>query len=744
MRSRSRPDVPSRPIAAGAPSGLRFPERARIDLAGEWTFEPLARLVLEEGGSLREEMTGLPAGGTMAIPANWHLSGLKDFHGRVRFRREFVLDPGAHARPTWLCFRGVDYFADVALNGQYLGRHEGYFEPFEVEVTGLLLAGKNVLEVTVDAPHEEPRTLWPYRRRQIKGILNHWLPLERQMESTGGIWGAVYLEQRPEIQIRAVRYTAWLTPRTATNPMAGPWGEAAEEEVPGRRARLLAEVEFWCRQAGPVELEVAVGSVRSALATMAEAGLNRQNLVLTLEDPRLWWPWDLGTPHLYSARTVIRRGDESDACEAKVGVREVQFDRSRGEWRINGERFFLRGTNVIPDKWLAHYSADQIAEDIRLLRAAHVNGVRVCVHVTRDEFYTACDEAGILVWQDFPLQWQYALDDALVAEAIRQIRAMIRHLYNHPSIGLWTCQNEPEIPNRRGLDPILGTVARAADSSRYVSEASEFREHAYPGWYWAEMRDFVLLPGSPVVSEFGAQALPSTEEVRALVGDAWPPRGPAWVEHGFEPTMTLDTAGIALGKSLEEFVERSQAYQARLIQFAVERYRRAKYDKLGGFFHFMFMDGWPTIGWSVLSYARVPKKGYWALQRAFQPVLACTDPTRTKLSAQPDAWRVPLVREVWVVNDTHDPLLGCRVSVELRVPGGHLDLGEVTLDVPADGVGYAVLPRRWNPPRELAALTPGTYDLTLTVWSSDKRRLSENIYEVLIHSVDVDFTDCKR
>jgi beta-mannosidase len=204
---------------------------------------------------------------------------------------------------------------------------------------------------------------------------------------------------------------------------------------------------------------------------------------LTIQEPQLWWTWDFGEPHLYDAVVTLTRDGETDRCESKVGICEIQFDPAHGEWRLNGERFFVRGSNVIPDKWLAHYTEAQIAEDMDLVRKASINGVRVCVHVTRDEFYAACDRRGNLVWQDFPLQWNYAVDNAFVSEAARQLRAMIRHLYNHPCIGLWTCQNEPNLPNRESIDPTLAIVARNEDSSRYLSEACASQEHPYPGWY---------------------------------------------------------------------------------------------------------------------------------------------------------------------------------------------------------------------------------------------------------------------
>lgn len=723
-------------VRPGAMSGLSFPGRSRIPLEGEWDYEAIAWTFLQEDGSCREERKNIPGPGRMRVPSNWHLTGLPDFHGRVAFRRQFTAGPDFVNEGVWLCFARADYFARVTLNGHLLGEHQGYFEPFEVEVTGLLKGGANLLEVVVDSPREEPNLVWPRHKRLIKGILNQWLPMDRQMEPTGGITGKVYLERRPRVQVRSAKFTARLASGDAGGSSNNLPLPEDQKQWAARRVAVVAEIEFWTGDPGPIDMEVTIGESHWRGEVFGQAGTNQHFAVLTIENPQLWWTWDLGDQMLYRAIVSVARGAEADHCECKVGIREIQFDPARGEWRLNGERFFVRGSNVIPSKWLAHYSDAQIDQDMELLRKAHVNGVRVCVHVSRDEFYAACDREGILIWQDFPLQWQYALDAPVVAEAVRQIRAMIRHLYNHPSIGLWTCQNEPEPANRQGMDPALSIAARTEESSRHVSEAAEFGEHPYPGWYYGGIRDFETIPAAPVVSEFGAQGLPSPDEMRRLLGpDVWPPNS-KWVDNGFEPNSTFNVAGISPGKNLEEFVKNSQTYQARLIQFAVEQYRRVKYQRLGGFFHFMFMDGWPTIGWSVLTYDRIPKRGYWALQRALQPVLAIAVLGQTRW---PSKLKHLHFRNAWVVNDTRAALDKCRVIFELRGPQGNIPLKEFVVDVPADSV-QALVPDHYlsTPlPGTGVQLPPGEYVLAILVRSSSGDLLSENLYELAFVNMGV-------
>ncbi|MDY7042097.1 MAG: hypothetical protein SVX38_14665, partial [Chloroflexota bacterium] len=136
-----------------------------LDLNGLWQYKVDVdeNRVFENTDSWQE----------MAVPSNWHLTGLEDYSGTVWFKREFDVPEDWGERQTWLRFHGVDYYADVWLNGRYLGYHEGYFQPFEFNVTSALLLQGNVLLVRVNSPFEKPDQVWPDKKRLIKGIFGH-------------------------------------------------------------------------------------------------------------------------------------------------------------------------------------------------------------------------------------------------------------------------------------------------------------------------------------------------------------------------------------------------------------------------------------------------------------------------------------------------------------------------------------------------------------------------------------------
>jgi len=645
----------------------------RVSLNGSWDCQPLARTILKADGSIGEDASNLPPPSKMTVPSNWHLNGLPNFNGRVWFEREFDFpDKLAANDRVFLVFHGVDYFPSVEVNGTLIGRHEGYFQAFEFDVTPHIKRGRNHLAVIVDAPLEEPGAVWPDHKRMIKGVFSHWdckpgnvFKATGQDGTTAGIWNSVELEIRRVAWLGNLKIRPFLYPRKLAT------GKAEDNALD---AKMFITAEVHAARPGKFELTAEAGGSKTTTSVDLTAAAATAVLVLPMERPRLWWTWDLGEPFLYACKLTLSAGGETvHAREVNFGVRSIELDEKTGEWRLNGVRFFIRGTNIVPELWLSRYTSERIGQDIKLLRNAHVNGVRVCVHVNREELYEALDRAGIVAWQDFPLQWDYTRTDEFMQEAARQLRDMIRQFYNHPSIITWVCQNESTAYNVNVLDPFLARVGAQEDSSRPVRPVSGFNEHFYEGWYGGAYHNYLTTPGGPIISELGAQAFPSLEETREMFGEAWPPDWRKLAYHDFQFEQTFHVAKVPMGSNWAEFVQNSERYQADLLKFAIEHYRRAKYRKIGSFFQFQFVDCWPSVTWSVVSYARQPKPGYFALQRAYQPVLVGATLEKTVWgkgkNIPEDAAGVGASARVWVVNDERRVIEGATCQALLRGQG---------------------------------------------------------------------------
>ncbi|PRX40970.1 beta-mannosidase [Planifilum fimeticola] len=638
--------------------------------------------------------------GTIRIPSNWVQEGLEKIHGPVWFRRVFRIDRLNPDQRYFLQFKGVDYFHEVFLNGKKVGEHEGYFQCHEFDVTDVLREGENELVSKVISPREEPGTVWPDRKRLIKGVFSHHdarpggcFPETGQDQTTGGIWNDVRLYSTPPVKLERCKITPHLRERDAVVTVETRFAAFREEAV---TVRFRIEPDNFSSD-----------SVYERVITRhMPPGVHTLYTAITIDEPKLWWTWDQGDPSLY--RLVVSH--EVDGQETKevfrFGLREVRQDGD-GKVFLNSREIFLRGTNYIPTQWLSRWTEKDFARDLKMMREAHINAIRVHAHVTREEFYRACDEQGFFVWQDFALQWSYEESDEFVESAVSQIKDMVNQLYNHASILLWCCHNEPS-SNEKYLDPLLAHAVREEDGKRIVKESSGYAEHVYPGWYVGEMRDFVTLPGAPFVTEFGAQALPSHETMKSMMAekDLWPPNWDVWAYHNFQYDQMFHVAGVELGHRLEDFIENSQQYQAELLKFAIEHYRRHK-GKITGLFQFMFVDCWPGITWSVVDVHRRPKKGYGAMRLAYAPLLVSMERERTRVLPG-----FALFKRMVAVNDYPREFSDVSVEVRLEDEAGRTVMerrSDRTWDIGPNGVTVLIdtgLKPEWKVPEDLP---PGEY-----------------------------------
>jgi beta-mannosidase len=642
----------------------------------------------------------LPAEGwrEVSLPHQWALDGLEAEVGWYRLEL-----PAAEANKRRWVRLLADYYTEAWLGGVHLGQHEGYFEPWVMQLpeTG------RTLWFRVAAPKEPYGRVWPRYKRQIKGVFGQHdcrpgsSGPRGQERGTGGLWGGLETWTSGEVALLGLR--------ALPLPIAGGWRLQIEAEVAseGAARELIATIALTPDNFSGESL----GMERKVRLL---PGRQRIRLFWQLPGMSLWEVWERGFPHLY--RLTLGLGDSQIA--ASIGFRTVE---RQDDWLyLNRRKLFLRGTNVIPTQWLAGYSQAMAQADLSLIKEANLNAVRVHAHVTHPAFYQACDREGVLVWQDMPLQWGYALDDEFAQEAVRQAEVLTWVLGNHPGVFLWCASNEPT-HNRYTTIPAVSAALRSSDPSRLIREASDFREHTYPGWYWGHLRDYLALPAEPLPTEFGAQALPRAETLRQMLGEAaWPPGWDRWAYHNFQAEQTFRVAGIEIGHSLEEFSANSQAYQARLLRFAIETYRRAK-GRITGYFQFMFVEPWDGISWAVVESDRTPKSGFHALKEASRPVLISLVPFRetTEIGQPP-------LSEVWLISDL-ERALEVRLTIRLEGPIS-ADLGELRASLgPQEARRVFSLMEGWEASpgtseqmeqvtQLLHSLSPGEYQVVCEAW----------------------------
>jgi beta-mannosidase len=649
----------------------------------DWDAVPLAAPLESAGEAARIRRAWTP----IRVPWHWQLEdAFASYEGIVLYRCRFAQQRPPEGTMLSLKFEGVYYAARVWLNGVYLGDHEGYFSAFEFDVTDVVVTeGENDLLVEVFSPEEAEEN----DRQTIGGVWARWDGMAPYI-NPGGIFKEVSLVSDIGVRIRSLTAAADHTGRGV-----------AHVDLHSRyntRARLVGRVRPLGFEAPDVEFEREV---------RVEEGESRFEIGFRLPDVRVWSTWDRGEQLLYEL-VLSCEGAEQRTC---FGARTVELR----DWKVylNGERIFLRGINYLPsDAYPARATRELLCADASLVREAGMNAVRVHAHVSDGEFYEACDELGLLVLQDFPLQWTHRR--SILGPAVTQAGEMARTLRGNPCVGIYLAHDEPffvappekwsplgllrtaaEVLSprwilwqRRVLDPAVMRAISEEDDSRPVIDAAGHpltTNHLYFGWYYGKFRDLErvvkVFPGfSRLPTEYGAQALPDPESLQEIWPSGTPPD---WSVLSLNYRLQVQRMARYVpwrGDRLA-YVRESQGYQAEVLKHATELFRRRKYRPTGGTFAFMLNDPAPAVSWSVMDWRRRPKKAYQALLDAMRPVLICAQYPKERYSV---GERISL--PLFIINDLSRELGQVGWDWELLLGGSSVASGEGETRVPKDSV----------------------------------------------------------
>lgn len=590
---------------------------------------------------------------------------LSRYFGPIWYRRNLTLPTDLAQCWLDLDFDSADYYCEVYLNGELLGKHEGYFAPFCFDVTGMVRK-ESLLAVRIECPLEDldpSEYFLAHRKRQIKGVLNHhdsrpggmpgvvtpgWTAVLGQSIPTGGITGSVKLRVTGAVRIDALFATPVADLLQVAVVMTNRWSESLS-----------------------VELAIEVNGVRrhsSVLFVELAPGPNRLDLTADVSDFAHWFPCpDSGNAALHELSVVAVVGNEvSDSQSILFGIRHVALEAYTSDnWclRINNRPFVVRGAGYIPTQHFAGRGPDWYSRDLDIARELGLNSFWLHAHQQPDAFYNAADRAGVLVFQDFSLQWSYESSEVLNKgfrdRALRMIAEMAYSLWNHPSVVYWNCHNEPPYVwlqdrsvddlvdlDNNGLDGSLEDRLSSIDPSRPISRASgRSGEHRYEGSLaGGALGDFARSRGG-LVSEFG---FPTPGWSWLSSGEIeWPPNS-RMLKEWASRISCLGTTSTYIGaperyESPQDWIYAAQRYCAHLVKYQTETMRTWPSSN---FFQHMFVDWWGYAGMGLVDVERRPKLAFYWFKDALRPLLALIAYPRT-LVLPGESLSLP----VWVVSD---------------------------------------------------------------------------------------------
>ena len=386
-------DLPAHSLRGSNVPRLSLQSTAPISLAGDWLFQPdpQAGATVSSLAPAETQLPQLPANRwqPIAVPSNWYLQG-QDIAGVAWYQYRFSPKGDVQHKVVKLVFDGIDYAADVWLNGHYLGFHEGYFQPFSFIVTDYLKPGQiNQLTVKVNSPRELEQTDWSLHKRLIKGIFAHhdarpggaWTT-RSQDDNTGGIWAPVYFQISEQVTIDAVNITPHVDVQqdqaiaevnlTVTVPPSTSAKDSAQELPKQIEATLQLVPENFPGRAGK----------KIITFLHLHPGENQVSVQINQPSPHLWWTWEHGKPDLYRLEVQLANGSQIlDRHREVFGFRSIEYEPQSKVWLLNGRRMFVRGTNYIATQWLSEMTDQKYQRDIDLIKKANINAVRVHGHM---------------------------------------------------------------------------------------------------------------------------------------------------------------------------------------------------------------------------------------------------------------------------------------------------------------------------------------------------------------------------
>ncbi len=667
-----------------------------MDLSGVWRAAEADDDVRRHGIGLDADDSGWEP---IHVPGHW--AGTSKFaasDGPLMYRRPFAMSEPAADRRRWVTLDGIFYQADVWLDGAYLGDPEGYFFPHTLDITALSRLGdEHVLAVEVTCSPQQSAT----SRRNITGVYQPPRGV-RPARNPGGLWRPVKVFDTGPVRIDRLRVLC--------------------RDADPKRAHLRLAMRLDSDRLTQVTVRTILdGGVVDEEQHSIAAGQNDFEWGVDIGNPALWWPRTLGAqPLVEVAVEILIDGERSDRRQRRTGLRQITWD----DWicSVNGERLFLKGVNMLPTAALpAAATPDHIRADLDAIVDLGLDAARVHGHIANRALYDAADERGILLLQDFPLQWSHAR--SVRQRAVDQARAAVDYLGHHPSIALWTAHDDPcandaaiEVHGWRGrarrlashqlpswnksiLDRWVKRAFERADPSREVIAHSGVvphlpmldgtDSHLWYGWRHGEPEELGELAARiprmvRFVSAFGSDAPPESapfidEQLRA---HRWPRLD--WDrladEYGYQRDVFERTFPPGDFASFEEWRDTAQHYQSHVLKVQIETLRRLKYRPTGGFCFSTLADPSPAISASILDHERRPKLAFDVVRAACVPLIVVADPL-------PDVVRPgqTIDVDVHVVNDRRAAIDFAVVDAVASWPGGERRW-RFGGEVPADGV----------------------------------------------------------
>jgi beta-mannosidase len=698
----------------------------RLDLDGSWQLKTFNNKSIDQG-TIEAEVPGsvldawIKAG---IVPDPYYGENEKQitplFNNDFDYSRTFSVSAELLAEDVVeLVCLGIDTLGEIFVNDKSVAKVNNMHRSWRFNIKAMLKPGENTIRIVLFSPNAFIADAFKngpvefvatgtmagtsYLRKTHCQFGWDWGP----MLPDAGIWRSIFLEGCSVARLSDVYVTQEHSADGSVTLQAKIQAEAADLKRFWAEKRSLS---ILLRVKSPSENNCVIEITKAITDVTAASEIN-----CVIEKPELWWPNGLGAQPLYSVEVELREADSSsvlDSWQRRIGLRSMAISTEKDQWgnefalTVNAVKIFSMGADYIPeDSVFPRINKERTRRLLEDCARANYNSIRVWGggYYPDDYFYDACDELGLVIWQDFMFACNvYQLTDDFtsnVAEEVRQNMIRIRH---HACLGLWCGNNEMEIgwvywPKVTGhsltlkadyiklFESIIPEIWKKTDPQAFYwpsspSSGGSFDAPNDPNrgdvhfWdVWHGLKPFSEYRKNyfRYCSEFGFESLPDMETIQSFAkGEDFNLFSPVMEIHQRNPSgngkiLYYISETYRYPKDFAFLVYISQVLQMESIQSGVDHWRRNR-GRCMGAIYWQLNDCWPVCSWASVDYFGRWKALHYGARRFYAPLRATLFIDETE--AVPSGTKAAQLRRnvrVYVHNDTLKAAEG-RIKLYLR------------------------------------------------------------------------------
>jgi len=611
------------------------------------------------------------------------------------FRREFELPAAENGKNVVLKLHGINYKANVWLNGIKIADSTQIIGPFriiELDITKQVkYKGPNVLAIEVKRPFN------PQKRGGDLAIdYADWIHYPPDFNN--GIINNVELKTYRKVGVEyPLVTTKFDLPSLAVahlqvDVMAINYTNADQDAVV--KGKINGDIAF--------EQKVHLKPGEKKQVTFSPAHYPQLNV----KNPPIWWPWQYGKPEMsHITLSMVTGGELSNELSESFGIREItskMIDNQKArEFIINGKPIMLRGAAWSPDIF-ERRSRLREEQELRLVRDMNMNIVRSEGKLEDEYFYDLCDKYGLLVMSGWMCcgAWQYPekWDAAKRSVAMASDSSVMYWLRNRPSMLTWL-NGSDMVPRDKTVEADWlaieadlkwpnPTVASAAENVSKISGPTGVKMAGPYDWvppaYWeADTGKYGGAWSFATEISPGPSIPPYESLIKFIPKDSIGNNSPDWIYHcgtgEFGTTRKFDTALYArYGKpaNVMDYLAMAQAQNYEGHRAMMEAYGLKKYNNATGVVQWMLANPWPGLIWHTYDYYLYPGGTYFGMKKSMEPL-------HVMYSYQTNA--------VDIINGYLEKFSGLKVTATVyNLDGSEKFKKEVITEVGADGTKQCI------------------------------------------------------